>query len=102
MKTIQNRAIIIRSRRSSIILLLLVAATLLSLASCVREFNNFGKAGDDEALVTFTIAVPGRAPASRALLLSIEDEGRVNTVDVLLFDASISRPRPPPCRARSP
>jgi hypothetical protein len=76
--TSRERGVVTRAR--------LLVATLLSLAACTSEPGNPGDAGDEEALVTVTIARPGRAtpwwaPVER-------DGGRVNTVDVLLFDAS--------------
>jgi hypothetical protein len=63
-------------------------AILAFAASCVTNINESNPiVGDGERLVTLALTVPG-TPATRALPKNDAWENAVNTVDVLLFDAS--------------
>ncbi|MDR1415629.1 MAG: hypothetical protein LBI96_07450, partial [Odoribacteraceae bacterium] len=68
--------------------LFVLAAILAFATSCVTNINESGPVvGDGERLVTLALTVPG-TPATRALPKNDAWENAVNTVDVLLFDAS--------------
>jgi hypothetical protein len=66
----------------------LVMLVTLAFASCVRDLDGDNKrsiSGDEEALVTLSLSVPG-TPASRTITATT-GENTVNQVDVLLFTA---------------
>jgi hypothetical protein len=66
----------------------ILAIFLALAASCVTNINENNPGVDDgERLVTLALTVPG-TPATRALPKDDAWENAVNTVDVLLFDAS--------------
>jgi hypothetical protein len=65
-----------------------LAAILLFASSCVTNVHeSYPRVDDGERLVTLALTVPG-TPATRALPKDDAWENTVNTVDVLLFDAT--------------
>lgn len=80
-----------KSMREKITRMLMAGALLLlAVSACIddRYGDNRSGVGDGEALVKFSISLPGSSPTTRAL--SAAQENDVEEIDILIFEQGIS------------